>query len=236
LLLGSAAGALVGLAKTGLPGVGILVVPLMAMIFPARESVGVLLPMLIWADLFAVTYYRRHAQWDKLRKVLPWLLAGGAVGAVGLGAVPADGFEPLLGGLVLVVVGLEVVRRRAGWGSMTGHPVFTAFMGIAAGFATTMGNLAGPIMNISFLCYGLRKEAFMGTMAWLFLVVNLTKVPIFAWQGMITADSLTFDLWMIPAITLSTFLGKWVLLRIPQAVFYRVVMALAAAAALKLMV
>ena len=53
-----AAAVLVGLTKTGVPGLGILIVPLMAAVFPAKSSVGVLLPMLLMGDVFAATDYR----------------------------------------------------------------------------------------------------------------------------------------------------------------------------------
>ena len=73
----------VGISKTGVPGIGILVVPLLAYGFGGRLSAGVMLPMLIMGDLFAVAWYRRHAQWDKLVGLLPWVYGGVALGTAG---------------------------------------------------------------------------------------------------------------------------------------------------------
>ena len=69
-----------GITKTGIPGLGPVIVPLMASVFPARASTGVLLPLLIAADVFAVVRYRRHAVWRHLVRMLPWTLGGVVAG------------------------------------------------------------------------------------------------------------------------------------------------------------
>jgi hypothetical protein len=53
----------VGFSKTGIAGLGMLIVPLMANVFAGKASAGALLPMLLFGDVFAVAWYRRHAQW-----------------------------------------------------------------------------------------------------------------------------------------------------------------------------
>ena len=82
--LGGTAALLIGFSKTGMPGVGILVVPMLASAFGGRPSVGTMLPMLIFGDCFAVYWYKQHARWDKLRELIPWVLGGMALGAVAL--------------------------------------------------------------------------------------------------------------------------------------------------------
>src|SRR4051794_13611290 len=99
---------LIGFSKTGMPGAGIPAVHLMAHVFGGRASVGVVLPMLIFADCFAATWYRRHTRWDKLGALLPWVLMGMIIGGVllwQLGVHPGvkDALNPLIGALVLIM-------------------------------------------------------------------------------------------------------------------------------------
>ncbi len=234
LFLACVAAMLVGFSKCGLPGMGILVVPLMAMAFPAKQSVGVLLPMLIAGDLFAVGFYRRHAQWGKLWGLFPSVAAGMVIATWTLSQVDSTQMKPILGWLVLGLIVLDYARRRAGWHAVPHHPVFVVTMGFLGGFGTTMGNVAGPIMTIYFLSRGLDKNEFLGTFSWFFLIVNLTKVPLFAGLGMITWGSLALNGCLVPLIAFGALLGRWLLPRIPQRMFGLLVMLLAAVAALKL--
>ncbi len=232
--VGCLAALLVGFSKTGLPGLGILIVPLLAIVFGERASVGVLLPMLITGDVFAVAWYRRHAEWRRLFPLVPAVAAGIAVAAVVLNRIDNRQLGVLLGVLVLAMVALEVRRRFSGWHHLPSHPLFVQGTGLATGFGTTMGNVAGPVMNIYLMANGLGKHAFMGTNAWFFLLTNCSKIPIFVWQDMITRDSLRFNLTVAPIIVLGAFIGRAVLPRIPQKVFYVLILSLSAAAALKL--
>jgi uncharacterized membrane protein YfcA len=236
LLLGALAALLVGFSKTGVPGLGILIVPLMAIVFPAKLSVGALLPMLIVGDVLAVKLYRRHAQWSKLGPLFPWVLAGCIPGAWALWAVGDKQFQPALGWLVIGMIALDLVRRWLRWDRVPHHWAFVGFMGLATGFATTIGNVAGPLMAIYLLAHGLNKNEFLGTGAWYYLIVNCAKIPIFAGVGIITADTLQFDLLAVPAILVGAAVGWFTQSRLPQRVFNAAVLILAAIAALRLVV
>ncbi|MBU4199445.1 MAG: sulfite exporter TauE/SafE family protein [Verrucomicrobia bacterium] len=233
-VLGICAGLLAGLAKTGMPGIGIMAVPIMAMIFPAKVSVGALLPLLITADLFAVAWYRRHADWPRLFELFPCVIAGIIAGTLVLAQMSADYFKSFLGTLVLVLLALELARRRFGLTSVPHQRWFVILAGSLAGFATTVGNVAGPIMNIYLIAKGLEKQNFMGTIAWYFLIFNCVKVPIYAGLGLITAETLRFDVLMIPAVAAGALMGRWILGRISQKWFRTVVLVLASFAALRL--
>lgn len=232
--LGGLTAILVGFAKCGLPGMGILVVPIMALAFPAKESVGVLVPILIAGDIFAVSFYRRHAQWNKLWGLLPSVALGMALAAWLLNRIDNQQMKPLLGWLVLALIILEFVRKRAGWNDVPHHPAFVITMGFLGGFGTTLGNVAGPIMTIYFLARGLDKNGFIGTFAWFFLIVNVAKLPLYVPLGMITLESLQFNLWLVPLVAVGAGIGRWTLPRIPQQTFTWLVMLLAAAAAVRL--
>ena len=227
---------LVGMAKTGVPGLGIFVVPVMALLFPVRLSVGALLPLLIAADVIATLFYRRHAQWPVLVRMLPWTYAGMAAASLVLWRLGDQGLGPLLGLLVLVMILMELIRRRYGWHHLPHAPWFTHATGLAVGFTTTLGNVAGPVMNIYLVARGFTKEHFMGTMAWFFLIVNLSKVPVYGSLGLITADTLRFDALMLPFVLVGGLVGRWLLPRIPQKLFETLVLVLAALAALRLLV
>jgi len=235
ILIGSAAALLVGVAKSGVPGLGILVVPVLALAFPARASTGALLPMLLTGDVLAIFYYHRHAQWRDIRKLVPWVAGGMAAAAWVLTRIDDATLKPLLGGIVLAMLALEGAVRGLKLTRVPHHPLVGAGAGVTAGFATTVGNAAGPVMNIYLLAKGLPKEQFLGTAAWFFFLVNATKVPIFVWQGMITRQSLLFDLAMAPLVLVGAFLGFRLVSRIPQKRFYLIVFLLTLAAGLNLL-
>ncbi len=234
-LAGAAAALLTGVAKSGVPGLGILAVPLLAMALPAKASVGAMLPILICGDVLVLARFRRHAQWSQIGRLLPWVALGMAGAYFALGRLDDRAIRPLLGALVLAMLLLEIIRRRLSWERLPHHPVFVGGIGAASGFATTMGNAAGPIMNLYLLARGLTKETFVGTAAWYFFIVNFAKAPIFAARGMITRESLLFDLAVCPLVAVGTWLGARLLRRLTPTVFLAVVFVLTAAAALRLL-
>jgi len=228
---------MVGAAKTGIPGFGILVVPLMAMVIPARSSTGVLLGILILADLFAITYHRHNARWGHVLRLLPAALAGIVAGYFAMKVVSDRQLQPIIGVTVLVMLGLNY-RRTAAKGDDTPIPAqwwFAAAMGFLAGLTTMMANAAGPIMIIYLLAMRLPKIEFVGTSAWFFFVINWLKVPFSANLDLITAKSIKLDLLMLPFIAVGAAAGIFFLKRIPQKAFTAVVQVLAAAAAIKLL-
>jgi uncharacterized membrane protein YfcA len=233
-ILGLVAAFLVGFSKTGLPGLVILIVPMMAVVFPAKLSVGALVPLLLLGDIFAIVRYRQYTQWRKLWRLLPFVFIGMIPARFVLASIPDEPFKLVLGMLVLLLVLMELARRRYNWELMPRSLVFAAIMGILAGFATTMGNVAGPIMSVYLLSMGLDKNEFIGTGAWFYPIVNATKVPIYAQLGMITADTLRFDLISAPFIIMGALVGIIALPKIPQKVFSGLIFVLAAIAALGL--
>lgn len=229
---------LVGFSKTGVIGLGVLIVPLMANVFPAKASTGALLPMLIFGDLFAVAWYRQHAQWRVLARILPWVLPGLVLGFVALKYTSSEALGRGMGGLILLLIVLELVRKRGGeWLEERLPHVwwFSAIMGTLAGFTTMVGNLGGPIATVYLLSMGLGKREFMGTGAWYFLLGNLAKVPFSAKLGLITAKSLLFNLETAPIILIGAVVGILTFRLIPQKWFNRAVLLLAALAGLNLL-
>lgn len=226
----------IGMSKAGLTGLTLMFIPLMALSFGGRASTGILLPMLVVGDIFAVTWYRRNAEWKYLVKLLPSALVGLGVGVAVGGRLSDDSFRYLLGGIILALLALMIwqdVRKkephypRALW--------FAIVAGLTAGFTTMIGNAAGAIMSIYLLSMRLPKNSFIGTTAWFFLIINLAKVPlqIFFWQN-ISAETLTFNAIMIPAIAAGAAIGILVAGKFPEQAYRVFVIAMTGLAGLLL--
>jgi len=226
-LLILAAAFIIGLGKAGLKGVDMLSVTIMALVFGGKSSTGIVLPLLCMADIAAVYYYHRHANWHHFRKLLPWMAIGILLG-VFLGK---DMNELLFRRLMAVIVVLTIVivlymelRKST---TVPKHPMFAASTGLAAGFTTMMGNLAGAFANLYFLAMRLPKNDFIGTAAWLFLVINLFKLPFqaFYWKN-INSTTLLTDLLLLPALALGFLLGIKLVKKMHDTSYRRVVIAL----------
>ncbi|NHN31675.1 sulfite exporter TauE/SafE family protein [Paenibacillus agricola] len=232
-------GIFVGFAKTGISTLGIFNAMLMTLIFPAKLSVGILLPMLIVGDLIAVAYYRNNVIWKHLISLMPWALIGIVVGYLVLLRVDNNQLNLLLGALICGLILLQAIRERMGVKLDSKFPSslwFIASMGILAGFATTIGNVSGAIMAIYLFAKRVPKQEFIGTGAWFFLIVNLVKVPFFIHLGMTTSESVLFNVWTIPLIAIGAYAGIKLLPLIPQVHFQRLVLLLGAIGALKLLI
>lgn len=226
----------VGIAKTGVPGLGILPVPLMALAVASRESTGLLLGILILADLFAITYHRHNAQWRHVIRLLPPAFAGIVAGYYGLREINDEQLKPVIGAIVLVMLGLNYWRSRTKGkdAPVPGQWWFAIVLGFAAGVTTMMANAAGPVMIIYLLAMRLPKMEFVGTSAWFFFVINWLKVPLSAKLDLMTVESVKINLIMLPFIAAGAAAGIFFLRRIPQKAFSAIVQILTVAAAIKL--
>ena len=238
LLFGSCAAVLAGFSKTGLPGAGIPTVVLMAAAFPGHTelSVGCLLVVLLVGDVFAVTRFGRHAQWQRLLTLFPYVVAGAVPAYFVLGWLDDRQFRPLLGVLVLALLGLEAARENIGYTTLVNRPCFTRAMGFLAGFGSTVANAGGPMMTIYLLGKQVDKEQFIGTCAWFFFLLNLSKVVPFLFQGILTSETICFGLAMSPLAIAGALAGARLLPRVSQRVFNALVSLLAAVAAVWLIV
>jgi len=230
-------GMLIGMSKVGVPGVSMIVVPALAFIFGAKQSTGVLLPILMMADLFGVAYYRRHANWNHLVKVIPWAVVG-LVLALWVGEMVNDKqFKNLISVLVFLSIGLMLWQdKRKGTNLFPDKWWFAAAMGILGGFATMIGNVAGPVFAIYLLAMHLPKNSFIGTSAWFFMIINFTKFPLqfFVWNN-IKPETLMVDVVTLPAIAIGAFVGFKVVKIIPEHTYRGFVIAITAISAFLLL-
>ncbi len=225
-----------GFSKTGIPGVSMLSVSIFAVILPARQATGVVLPMLIFADMFAYVVYRKNLEWRRVGRLLPWAVAGLLIGWFALSRINNEQTSRLVGAIIAVMLGLHFRRR---WKNPEAEPAapawFGALMGVFAGITTMVANAAGPVMTLYLLAMRLPKLEFLGTSAAFFLLINWLKVPFIAQLGLINQSSLTLNLYLLPAVATGALAGPFVVARVNQKVFENVVLLLAAAAVVKLL-
>ena len=226
-----------GLSKTGIAGLGVLAVALFANAMPPRASTGALLPLLICADVFGVAFFRKHASWQHLWKLFPWVVPGVVLGYFALGWANNLVIARMIGAILLIMVGVHYWRQRTtDPGSNLPHTIwFAAVTGILAGFTTMVANAAGPVMLLYLLSIGLPKLAFVGTGAWFFMLVNTFKVPFSVQLGLITRESLVLDAILILPMIPGALLGPIILHRMNQRVFEATALVLTVIAAIKLL-
>lgn len=208
-LLASLAIFILGMSKAGLKGLGIIVVAILANVYGAKASTGILLPLLIVGDVLAVSFYRKYVKWEYLWKFLPAMVVGVLIAVVVGKNLDENAFRSWMAVIILVSVVILLWRDLRKKMTFPRNPLFTRSMGILAGFTTMIGNLAGAFSNIYFLATQLPKNELIATAAWLFFIINLFKVPfhVFSWET-ITVQSLWIDLTLIPAAIVGFLVGK----------------------------
>jgi len=228
----------VGITKSGLTGVSMVHVLIFASIFDARESTGIVLPMLIFGDAAAMVVYGKHANWTYIRKMLGPTLAGIVVGAIAMQYLSGAAYRPLMGVIILGLVTLQIVRIRYPLATESiPHALWFAWsMGMLGGAMTMIANGAGPVFAIYFLAVGLPKLELVGTGAWFFLLMNLIKVP-FSWGlGLIKPDTLLLNAILCPFILVGLWIGVTTVKRIPQKQFDLILLAMTAMIAIGFLV
>ena len=218
---------ILGLAKAGLRGIDMLNVTLMALVFGGKASTGIVLPLLCVADIGAVLYYHRHAQWKHFWKLVPWMAVGILIGVYVGKDMNEAVFRKVMAIIIILTVIIMVVMEIIKSENVPTHPLFAAGTGLMAGITTMLGNLAGAFSNLYFLAMRLPKNHFIGTSAWLFLVINLFKLPfqVLYWKN-ITTSSLQTDLVLLPALMAGFFIGIKIVKRIKDDHYRKVVIVL----------
>ena len=230
----------IGISKTSVGGMGALAVAGFAMFLPAKESTAAVLLLLIIGDVVAVSIYRGSADWALLRKLLPAVVPGIALGALLIALVSNQILTLVIGFSILLTLGLQILLRRRPTAQVTSrdqpHLAASISAGTAAGFSTMVANAAGPIMAVYLLAARVDKLRFVGTNAWFFLLVNLCKVPFSAGLGLFPASTWTLTLILAPVVLVGTWFGRRLLRLISQATFEKLTLAAAAIAATLLLV
>lgn len=247
------AAVVLGISKTSIGGAAALSVVAFAIVLPARQSTGTILPLLIVGDVVGVALYRQHADWPMIGRLLPWVLVGLVAGAAFVAVADDTVLRRTIGVLLLVFLLGPVLSRRVGRDlrrppglSPPGQvverapggrrPVTSVLAGAATGFCTMTANSAGPVMAMYLLLMRVPKMAFLGSNAWLFLIVNLTKVPFSGALGLVDRGSLMLDATLVPFVLVGCALGRAVIGRLRQRAFEQITVWLATVSAIVLLV
>ncbi|WP_231916322.1 sulfite exporter TauE/SafE family protein [Microbacterium karelineae] len=227
----------IGVSKTGLPGANTLGIALFAAVLPARESTGAMLLLLMVGDVLALLLYRRHADLRALVRLIPSVLVGLAVGVVFLALVGDEWVKRSIAVVLLALIVLTLWRRRrpaAEVAERAGRGTAFAY-GSLGGFTTMVANAGGPVMAMYFLASRFEMKAFLGTAAWFFAIVNLTKLPFSIGLGLITLETVWMDLILVLPVLIGALIGRVVITRVSQRAFDAIVIVLTVVGAVYLL-
>ena len=226
----------IGMAKSGISGISYVAILLMALVIPPRESTGVILPMLIAADFLACGVFRQHVQWRHVWRLLPATVVGVVLGFFAMRTIPSGEYRHTIGWIIFgmaILQGLKMRFREFPVEALHRWP-FAIGMGMTTGVTTMMANAAGPVAALYMMVVDLPKMQLIATSAFLFLITNLIKVPFSASQGLITWESLQFNLVLVPLVAVGVYGGRWIIHRISQRTFEICVLVFSIVAALRL--
>lgn len=228
---------LIGMSKAGIKGLGMVIVSIMALQFGAKASTGLVVPMLSMADLMAVRYYRRDADWRYVGRLLPAAAVGVILGVWIGNSIDDNTFRTIMAWIIILGLILIVWQeRRPIEEHIIQHPVTSSLAGLAGGFTTMVGNAAGPVMSVYLLATRLPKNEFIGTAAWFFLIMNLFKMPfhIWVWETL-SWSTFKINLMALPLIVIGFGLGILIVRRIPQQAFRYFIIGITALTAIRML-
>jgi uncharacterized protein len=226
----------VGLSKTGFTGISLISVLLFADLFGAKTSVGLVLPLLIIADLTVYPAFREHGSWKPVWKLLLPALIGLAIGYAILASINDKQARHGIGLSVLLMVAVQALRL---WNQPLFHRIadsraFGVVAGVTGGMATMIANAAGPVIQLFLLSRRFPKMELIGISARFFLLINVIKLPMTVKLDLITWESLKINLLLVPAVWIGVIAGKYLVKRVPQRWFEYLVIAFSVIAGVKL--
>jgi uncharacterized protein len=216
---------LVGISKSGLNSISIINVTLVAMIFGSKTSTGILLPMLIVGDVLAVIYYKRHVNWQSLLRLSPYVITGILLGVWVGKDLDEIVFKKMMASIVLIMVAGMFYLEHKPLENVSSSRFIASFVGITTGFTSMIGNQAGGFATAYFMSMRLPKVLFIGTYSWLFLFINVFKLPfhIFSWHT-INASSIGINCALIPFQIVGFFVGVYIVKQINEARYRKIIL------------
>ncbi len=239
ILLLALIGFLTGFSKTAIGGIGMVNAALLATLLPAKESMGVMLILLITGDLFAIGVYKKHVEWKMLRGLI-WPIIFGIFGGVYFLSRSTDVLlRHTIGVIVLLLVILYPISQRLQRNNFSlnlRYPkALRLSLGLMTGFMSMVANSGGPPMSIYLLLRENTVMKFMGNNAWLFFLVNLFKLPFTLALGLLNFESLYYILPALPMVPLGAMLGRKVINKLNLELFQNITLVSAALAGLNLL-
>jgi uncharacterized membrane protein YfcA len=213
---------ILGLAKGGFAGLGVLGLPIMTLGMNPVTGAAILLPILLVQDVFSVKAFGAHRNDDVLKRMIPGACLGIAAGWALARFVPVAAVELAVG---LIALGFGIQRIRAehrGIGARPGGRLAGVAMGAAAGFTSQIAHAGGPPFQMHVLPMKLPRDVFLGTSTLFFAVINWIKVPAYWALGAFTPANLWLAAALMPAALLSTWAGTRLVRRIDGPRFYAI--------------
>jgi uncharacterized membrane protein YfcA len=224
------AAVVMGFSKTAIGNVALLGVVALAQVLPAKDSTGVALLLLLVGDAVATVTYRKSADWPVIGRLILPVAVGLGLGAVFLHVTSDSVLKKTIGAIILALLLLGLRPDKLG----VQRPAVAAGYGGLAGFTTMVANAGGPAMSLYLLAARFDKLRFLGTSAWFFAAVNVTKLPISIGLGLVRPDTALIALPLAPAVLLGTAIGRRVVQRLDQKTFTALIMIFVAISALYL--
>jgi len=219
-------GLMIGLAKGGFNALGTLLTPILSLILPVSLAVGVILPMLIVGDAFAVYSYWR--QWDGklVVRMLPAAIVGALAGTFLLAQLSSNALRISLAVFILILVIYKFVSDHIQALHYQPHAWHASAAGVLAGLASAMFNNGGAPFNSYLLLQKLPPRTFIATTVLFFALVNLVKLPGFLYTGVLNVPLLLSFWWVFLFIPLGIWAGRILVMRLNQQVFEWVIIVL----------
>jgi len=229
------AGLVTGFSKFSVGGMGMLILPIIMIVYPGQQALGILLPMYLATDLLAVISYRKHVNWPLLGRLLPMCGVGIIAGGWLLSRLDSADFSVMLAIIIIsmLVLGIVLDTMKV---SIMQHPLSTKITGFLGGFVSLISNAAGPIFSLFFMEQKLSKAEYVSTRSWAFMAINLAKVPVLLSVGALTMDTAVIGLQALPGLVVGAAIGFWFLSKLKLEAFKWLIRVMAGIAAIKLMV
>ncbi len=211
-----------GLSKGGLSVTTMLAVPILSLYMDPVAAAGLLLPLYLIADGYAVYIFRKAFSVENLRILLPGAVVGVFVGYFAVTAVSTDVIKILLAGIGFAYLGTTLWRRvrKTEVPARPAEPVRGTILGALTGLTSYIAHSGGPPYQAFVLPQKLDKMVYLGTTTIFFAIVNLMKLGPFILAGQITWDSLTSAIWLAPVALAGAFTGALISKKLPERVFY----------------
>lgn len=227
------AGLITGFSKFSIGGMGLLILPVIMIVFPGPEALGILIPIYVVTDLMAVVAYRAKIAWSVLFRILPLAFIGVFLGGLLLIGIDDEKFKLMLGAIIIGIILLGV------WldfypASFMRHPGAAYAAGLATGFISFIANAAGPILSLFLVEQKLSKESYVSTRAWAFMMINVLKLLTLYPLGLVNWDTVKISALCLPGLLVGSVIGYFVLRRLNLMQFKWLIRIMAVIAAIKL--
>lgn len=220
----SVAAFVVGASKGGLPMVGALGVPLLALVMPPVAAAALLLPVYIVSDWVGLWAYRKEFDRRNLMILVPAMVLGVAVGwATASFTMEHDWIVTLLVGLIGLFYCVTAVMRRGDKPAKPADVPRGVLWGGIAGFTSFVSHTGGPPYQMYTLPQKLPKMVFAGTSTIVFAIINVVKVVPYWALGEFNPGNLQMAAMLTPVAVAGAVIGYMMTKVLPEKLFFRLV-------------